>query len=145
MKVIYANLLQALFCPSIVQDRHGPAYIPDNLTDTPGATHHAGGLVRSVALPRPISSEVNDEVGGANDGIAPVGSYSRIDVAIERRGVERTIVGDLGTDLDLRREPVLPAERDIGISSRDAGALSLRIVEIFGAQRKSCSTCSANR
>jgi hypothetical protein len=44
MKVIYANLLQALFCPSIVQDRHGPAYIPDNLTDTPGATHHAADL-----------------------------------------------------------------------------------------------------
>ena len=35
-----------------------------------------------------ISSEVNDEVSGRDDGPAPVGSDPRIDIAVECRPVE---------------------------------------------------------
>jgi hypothetical protein len=86
------------------------------------------------------TSEMNNEIGRGDDCPALVGSNPRVDIPVERRFVERPIVGNLRTDLDPRTEPVLPDER---IPSRDADALPLRIVEILGAEGK-VFNCSAN-
>jgi hypothetical protein len=52
---------------------------------------------------------VDDHVGGADDFIAPLLSESRNGSAVERSCVERFVVRNFWTHLDLRREQMLPA------------------------------------
>src|ERR1700730_100878 len=59
----------------------------------------------------------------------------RIEVAVEGRRVVGLVVGHFRTHLDLRREPMLPAEPNLGVAGCHAGALPLLVVIIFGAQR----------
>jgi hypothetical protein len=71
-------------------------------------------------------SEVPDQVRRCDDfpvlgGSYDPASYSRrrgIEVAVEGIRVERMIVGYFRANLDLRREPVLPADREIGVACR---------------------------
>ena len=42
-------------------------------------------------------------------------------------GLSSDRLGNLRTDIDLRREPVLPPERDVSLPSRDAGACKPRL------------------
>jgi len=87
----------------------------------------------SRRLPIPLRSEVDDDIARGDDRIIPGRRNSRVGVAVERRGVERAIVGDFGTHLDLRRQPVLPAQRDVEIARGSPGPLSLHVVVPFGA------------
>jgi len=83
-----------------------------------------------------LRSEVDDEITGRDDRPISGRCYSGVGVTIERIRINRAIIADLRTNLDLRREPVLPAQSRIGITSLDAGALSLHVVEKFGAKGK---------
>src|SRR5271154_3189917 len=80
--------------------------------------------------------EMPDQIGSSDECPVLVRSDSLGGIAVEGRVVERTVVSNFGTNLDLRREPVLPAQRRVSIGVRDSGALSVRIIEVFGAQRK---------
>src|SRR5580698_7733228 len=72
-----------------------------------------------------IGLEVPDDVCGTNDGILAGGSDRRdcIEVAVEGRRVDRVVISYLGTELDLRRQPVLPADAKVHIAGFHSGAL----------------------
>jgi hypothetical protein len=79
---------------------------------------------------------VEDEVGGSDHCPISRRRYSRIGVAVERICVKRAIISYFGTKLDLRREPVLPAQRYIGVIGHDSGPLSLGVHKKFGPERE---------
>ena len=83
-----------------------------------------------------LGSEVNDQIGGADERIVPVRRNAGSGITVERRRIERSVVGDFRTDLDLRREPMLPAKGHVGVAGGDAGALAVVIVEPLCADRK---------
>src|SRR5271154_6326836 len=83
-----------------------------------------------------LRSEVPDDVGSGDERPILVRSDSFGGIAVEGRVVERTVVSNFRTNLDLGREPVLPAQRRVSIGVRDSGPLSVWVVEVFGAQRK---------
>jgi hypothetical protein len=74
---------------------------------------------------------MNDQVGGADHRIVSVRSNTGVHIAIEGVCIERAIVGDFRTHLDLRRKPVLPAARNIHIARLNTGALALHVVIPF--------------
>src|SRR6202162_5382915 len=55
---------------------------------------------------------------------------------VEGRGIGRLLVADLGADLDLRADPVLPAGRDVDVARGVARALALHVIVELGAQRE---------
>src|SRR5579859_4952182 len=73
-----------------------------------GIATRARAFARLASLPRDTPLEVDDQVGSADHRVAPGGSDAGVGIAVEGRRVERPVVGDLRTHLDLRREPVLP-------------------------------------
>src|SRR6202021_3090018 len=55
---------------------------------------------------------------------------------VESRGVGRPVVADLGADLDLRADPMLPAGRDVDVARGIARSLALHVIVELGAQRE---------
>src|SRR6202142_463090 len=55
---------------------------------------------------------------------------------VEGRSVGRPVVAELGADLDLRAEPMLPAGRDVDVACGVARALALNVIVKLGAQRE---------
>jgi hypothetical protein len=53
---------------------------------------------------------------------------------VEGRCIQRMVPGNFGTDLNLRREPMLPAKRPVIIGRRKAGAPAVDVVKEFSAQ-----------
>ena len=90
----------------------------------------------SLGVGHPRRSEVDDHIGGADNRVVTGRSNSRIGVAVERRRVQRLVVSDFRTELDLRRKPVLPASRDVYVAGGDAGTLAVMVVEPLGAERE---------
>ena len=97
----------------------------------------AAALVRRTA-----GSEVPDQVHRADPGKIPVrgdcAAPSRcrccIGIAVEGVGVEGVIVNHFGTNLDLWREPMLPANTEVDITRLHARALALHVVIEFRAE-----------
>src|SRR5579885_1227754 len=59
---------------------------------------------------RAAASEVDDDVRRSDEGGILVRSDAEVRVAVEGRRIQRSVEGEFGPDLDLRREPVLPAQ-----------------------------------
>src|SRR6202047_1087872 len=55
---------------------------------------------------------------------------------VEGRDIGRPVVADLGSDLDLRADPMLPAGRDVEVARGVARALALHVIVELGAQRE---------
>src|SRR5579862_6000297 len=55
---------------------------------------------------------------------------------IEGRDIESPVVADLGADLDLWADPMLPAGRDVDVARRVARALALHVIVKLGAHRE---------
>src|ERR1035438_5906729 len=55
---------------------------------------------------------------------------------IEGRDIGRPVVADLGADLDLRADPMLPAGRNVDIARGIARALALHVIVELGAHRE---------
>jgi hypothetical protein len=55
-------------------------------------------------------------------------------IAVECIRIQRTIVGNFGTQFDLRREPVLPSQGGIRVVGDNASPLPLRIHEELSSQ-----------
>src|SRR6202050_3659264 len=53
---------------------------------------------------------------------------------VEGRDIGRPVVADLGADLDLWADPMLPAARDVDVARSVAGALALHIIVELSAQ-----------
>ena len=66
---------------------------------------------------------------------APGRRNAEIRIAVEGHAIQRLVERNLGPDLDLGREPVLPANTALDVGGLGAGALPLRIVERFEAER----------
>src|SRR5271156_881591 len=81
-------------------------------------------------------SEVDDHVACCDDRPTSGWSDARIGVAIEGQLVKRLVVGDFRTELDLRREPMLPGERYVRIVRCNSGTLPLRVHEEFSTEGK---------
>ena len=81
-------------------------------------------------------SEVEDKVARCDDRPIPGWGYSRVSIPVKRIGIDRTVVADLRTNFDLRRVPMLPAQRRIDVLRLNAGAVPLHVVVIFGAKGK---------
>jgi hypothetical protein len=95
----------------------------------------ARAFVRLALLPRGTPNlEVDDQVGRADHRVTPVGSDAGVGVAVEGRRIERLVVRDLRTHLDLRRQPVLPAPRNVDIARLGAGPLAFHVVVPFQPQ-----------
>src|ERR1700759_505869 len=75
-----------------------------------------------------LTSEVNDDVCRADEGVVAVSRDAEVGVAVERERIQRLVVGKLRPDLDLRREPMLPADAGLEIRRLGAGALTLHVV-----------------
>jgi hypothetical protein len=89
---------------------------------------HLSGIRPRVAI-----SEVPNEIAGRDHCPVPRWRYSRVGIAVKCVIIPGAIVGNLGTKLDLRREPMLPTQRKVGVVAWYTGALTLRIHEKFGA------------
>ncbi len=105
-----------------------------------------GGVRRlAVSAEHAARSEVPDQVHRRDPGKISVwsdcrhpagcGRRARIGIAVERVGVDGVIVDHLRTNLDLRREPMLPADAEVGIARLHARALALQVVIEFGTER----------
>jgi hypothetical protein len=79
-------------------------------------------------------SKMYDQIAGRNNCPVPRRRYSCIDIPVEGIGIQRAIVGNLGTHFDLWREPVLPSQCGINVVGDDPSPLPLRVHEEFGAQ-----------
>src|SRR6202035_3674017 len=55
---------------------------------------------------------------------------------VEGRDIGRPVVADLGADLDLRADPMLPAGRDVDVARGVARSLAINIIVELGAQRE---------
>src|ERR1700738_2243377 len=55
---------------------------------------------------------------------------------VEGRDIERPVIADLGADLELRANPMLPAGRDVDVARGIARALALHVIVELGAQRE---------
>src|ERR1700730_8691614 len=55
---------------------------------------------------------------------------------VEGRDIGRPVVSDLGADLDLWADPMLPASRHVDVARGIAGALALHVIVELGAQRE---------
>src|ERR1700730_6804274 len=91
-----------------------------------------------ASVPDSLWSEVPNHVCREQPHVVFVGRdwhRRRIEVAVECRCIVGLVVGHFGTHLDLRREPVLPAETNVGIAGSRSCALALLVVVILGAQR----------
>src|ERR1700722_11326891 len=55
---------------------------------------------------------------------------------VEGRDIGRPVVADLGADLDLRADPMLPAHRRVDVARGIARALALHVIVEFGAHRE---------
>src|ERR1700731_3428598 len=55
---------------------------------------------------------------------------------VEGRDIERPVVADVGADLDLWADPMLPAGRDVDVARGIARALALHVIVELGAQRE---------
>src|SRR6202166_914567 len=55
---------------------------------------------------------------------------------VEGRDIGCPVVADLGADLDLRADPMLPAGRDVDVACGVARALALHVIVELGAQRE---------
>jgi len=71
---------------------------------------------------------VNDHIGRADNREVLVGRYTEIGVAVECKCIQPLVVGNLGPNLDLRREPVLPAKPG-DIAGLGADAPFLKVVD----------------
>src|SRR5262249_1186438 len=72
------------------------------------------------ALRKTPRSEMPDEVRSKQPHVRFVGrdgDRRRVEIAVEGRCVEGAVVSHFRTQLDLRREPMLQTEPDIGIAS----------------------------
>ena len=78
---------------------------------------------------------MDDDVSRTDDGGLLVRSDAEVRIAVERRGIQSTIDRHFRTHLDLRREPVLPAETGLDVTGLYTGALSLLVVEPLQAIR----------
>ena len=76
-----------------------------------------------------MASEVPDKVAGPDHSIV-------LGAAVEGVRAVRTIVADFGTRLELGRQPMLPADRELIVGRRRARALALRIVIEFRPERE---------
>src|SRR5579863_3335281 len=76
-----------------------------------------------------LTSEVNDDVSRSNEGVVAGGRDAHVGVAVEGERIERLVVGKFRPDLDLRREPVLPADAGFDVPRPGAGSLTLYVVE----------------
>src|SRR6516225_5640842 len=56
------------------------------------------------------------------------GGNTEIRIAVERRRIKRTVEAKFGPDLDLRREPMLPADTGLNVAALGAGTLTLHVV-----------------
>ena len=72
-------------------------------------------------MPNDVSAEEPEASGGA---------------IVEGRDIGRPVVADLGADLDLWTDPVLPAGRDVDVARSVARALALQVIIELGAQRE---------
>src|SRR5579862_1165668 len=72
--------------------------------------HPPGNARGAKAGPIVVRSELKDEIRREDVGVAVIRRDARVGVAVEGGRVERAIEADLGTDVDLGREPVLPTE-----------------------------------
>ena len=101
------------------------------------AAGSSGWLSVEVAATNEFPSEVNDYVGRSYPSVALVGGNDRpnvqqivaLGIAIKRRPVNGVEVIDFRTNLDLRREPMLPTDSEIIDPRRSAGSLALRIIK----------------
>jgi hypothetical protein len=80
-------------------------------------------------------SEVNDDVGCSDDSVFSGIRNSEILISIEREGIQGLVVGNLGPDLDLRQERVLPTDTGLDVARLGARALPLIIIDEFRAVR----------
>src|ERR1700722_12718089 len=55
---------------------------------------------------------------------------------VEGRDIGRPVVANLGADIDLRADPMLPAGRDVDVARGVARALALYVIVELGAQRE---------
>src|SRR3984885_15969338 len=83
-----------------------------------------------VAIPvARLLSEVPDYVAAEE----PEASSGAI---VEGRDIGRPVVADLGADLDLWADPMLPAGRDVDVARGIARALALHVIVELGAHRE---------
>jgi hypothetical protein len=82
--------------------------------------------LRRRLWPPTAPSEMDDDAGRADDGVAPVGGDAQIRIAVEGESIERSVIGDLGPNLDLRRGPVLVADSGLDVARPGAGAPTTR-------------------
>ena len=72
---------------------------------------------------------MDDDVRRSDESGVFVPRNAEVKVPIECWRVERPVEGDLRPNLDLRREPVLPADTSFDVVGLCAGALALDIIE----------------
>src|SRR3984885_9124714 len=83
-----------------------------------------------VAIPvARLLSEVPDYVAAEE----PESSSGAI---VEGRDIGRPVVADLGANLDLRADPMLPPGCDVDVARGIARALALNVIVELGAQRE---------
>jgi hypothetical protein len=99
---------------------------------TKAALNPAGWGIKSSLTRR--QSEVDDQIARGDYCPVPRWRYSRVHIPVECIGIQRAIVRNLGTHFNLRRKPMLPAQRRINVVGDNAGPLSLRVHEKFGSQ-----------
>src|SRR5580704_11420454 len=82
--------------------------------------------------------EMEDHVGRELNRVVPSADGAGVGVGIERGGVKGVPVGKLRPELDLRREPMLPTNGELGIAAvrASAGTPAIRVVIIFRPERK---------
>src|ERR1700730_4523226 len=102
--------------------------MPPAEVEEPGLRRSSSRRSSCALAPRRSRSEVPDDVRRTDPGERLGGSDEPVGVAVEGRRVERAVIGDLRTDLDLRREPVLPAEPGFDIAGLGAGALAFHVI-----------------
>ena len=79
--------------------------------------------------PAALYLEMPDHVGGPDNSVI-------FGAGVKGVSAVRPVIAEFRADLDLRRQPVLPANGEIVVRRRGAGALSLRIVIDFGPERE---------
>src|SRR5580698_5296665 len=79
---------------------------------------------------------MKDDVTRENRLVRLVRRNASVRVSVERLAVQRMVRSDFRPYFELRREPVLPTNREVHITTCHARTLAILVPEVLGTERK---------